>query len=135
MNFNSNKDKFVEGNHYYCLEDEELRGFKNEEKNTNLVGKNASQLILYTKERASRHSKMLGTDKARYMFDELEENYFNSKSKFDTTSLSPELQFMSSLVNQLAQHELKIKELKAATKQLDAKVDHIFEIVALNMTD
>lgn len=86
QNFNNNKDKFVEGKHYYRLEGEELKGFKDRVENFDLVGKNANMLILYTKQGASRHSKMLGTDKAWDMFDELEENYFSPKNKFDTSN-------------------------------------------------
>lgn len=79
QNFNANKSKFVEGIHYFRLTGVELKEFKNEVRNPNLVGKNASSLILYTKRGASRHSKMLGTDRAWDMYDELEENYFNPK--------------------------------------------------------
>lgn len=43
------------------------------------INKFASQLYLWTKLGASRHSKMLGTDKAWDMFDELEENYFSMR--------------------------------------------------------
>lgn len=50
------------------------------------------------------------------------------KQQLDTSNLSPELQFMNSVVNQLASQEL-------ATKQLESKVDSITEIVALNSTD
>ena len=107
-NFNSNKDKFVEGKHYYRLEGEELKEFKDEVRNTNLVGKNASQLILYTKQGASRHSKMLGTEKAWDMFDELEENYFNPKQK------------------QLPTNPMEILELTfAAQKETNERVDAI----------
>ena len=37
--------------------------------------------MLWTRRGASRHSKMLGTDKAWEMFDALEENYFNPRPK------------------------------------------------------
>lgn len=81
VNFNRNKEKFVQGKHFHQLTGEELKKFKDEVTNSNLVGKNASQLILWTKQGASRHSKMLGTDKAWDMFDELEENYFSIKQQ------------------------------------------------------
>lgn len=107
-NFNSNKDKFIEGKHYYRLEGEELKKFKDEVRNTNLVGKNASQLILYTKQGASRHSKMLGTEKAWDMFDELEENYFNPRQQ------------------QLPTNPMEILELTfAAQKETNERVDAI----------
>lgn len=84
-NFNRNKDKFIERKHYYRLEGQELKDFKNRVTDSNLVGKNASVLILWTKRGASRHSKMLGTDRAWNMYDELEENYFNKQLKLPTS--------------------------------------------------
>jgi len=42
---------------------------------------------------------MLGTDKAWDVFDQLEENYFNPKPHLNTSGLSPELQFMQSVVD------------------------------------
>lgn len=77
QNFGYNREKFVEGKHYYFLKGPELKEFKDTVGNSDLVGKNANSLLLYTKQGASRHSKMLGTDQAWDMFDELEENYFN----------------------------------------------------------
>lgn len=128
-NFSNNKDKFIEGKHFYLLEGTELQSFKNSVNNIHsVVGKNARSLILYTKQGASRHSKMLGTDKAWDMFDELEENYFNPKKEIDTSNLSPELQMFNGLFKALASQEL-------ATKQLENKVDNISEIVSLNVTD
>lgn len=127
-NFNRNKEKFIEGKHFITLKGDDLKGFKDSVTNCNLVGKNANQLIIWTKQGASRHSKMLGTDRAWDMYDELEENYFNPKSQIDETNLSPELQFMNSVVKSLAKQELE-------TKRVESKVDSITEIVALNTTD
>lgn len=77
-NFSNNKDKFVEGKHYYLLEGNQLKAFKNQVNNLHLVDKRTSHLYLWTKRGASRHAKMLGTDQAWDVYDELEENYFNS---------------------------------------------------------
>lgn len=81
QNYNNNKDKFEEGKHYYKLKGEELRKFKQycKVENFDLVKSNINTLYLWTKRGASRHCKMLGTDKAWEMFDTLEENYFNPK--------------------------------------------------------
>ncbi|ONN42668.1 ORF6N domain-containing protein [Enterococcus mundtii] len=91
QNFNNNKEKFIEGKHFYRLEGQQLKDFKNRVENFDLVGKNANQLILYTKQGASRHSKMLGTDRAWDMFDELEENYFNPKQQIKIPTTPREL--------------------------------------------
>ncbi|MCI1699438.1 ORF6C domain-containing protein [Liquorilactobacillus nagelii] len=78
QNFANNKNKFVEGTHYFELSGEELKQFKSQVENIDLpINKFASHLILWTKRGASRHSKMLGTDQAWDMYDELEENYFS----------------------------------------------------------
>ena len=50
------------------------------------------------------------------------------KNQLDISNLSPELQLMANLVNNMAKQEL-------AQKQLNDKVDSISEIVALNTTD
>lgn len=84
-NFNRNKDRFIEGKHFYKLEGQELKDFKNRVTDSNLVGKNANTLILWTKRGASRHSKIINTDRAWDMFDELEENYFNKQPKLPTS--------------------------------------------------
>lgn len=76
-NFSRNKDRFTEGKHYILLTGQSLREFKNQAAESDLVSKNTSQLYLWTRRGASRHCKILGTDKAWEQFDYLEENYFD----------------------------------------------------------
>ncbi|WP_430490994.1 ORF6N domain-containing protein [Lactiplantibacillus pentosus] len=78
-NFNANRRKFIKGKHYFHLEGEALKHFKNQTRKTGLVSEHAGSINLWTKRGASRHSKMLGTDQAWDMFDELEESYFSPK--------------------------------------------------------
>lgn len=77
QNFKRNEAKFEEGKHYFLLEGDELKDFKNQVSNSSLVAERTAHLYLWTKRGASRHSKMLGTERAWDMFDELEENYFS----------------------------------------------------------
>ena len=79
QNFNNNKEHFTEGKHFFKLEGDDLKVFKNRVENFDLVGKNANILYLWTKKGAARHCKMLGTEKAWDIFEQLEENYFNAK--------------------------------------------------------
>ena len=58
-------------------------------------------------------------------FNQMEEHI---KEQLDTSNLSPELQFMNSVVQSLAKQEQE-------TKRIENKVDSITEIVALNSTD
>ena len=60
-------------------------------------------------------------------------NAFNAmenhiKQQMDMSNLSPELQLMANLVNNMAKQEL-------AQKQLETKIDNISDIVSLNTTD
>lgn len=82
-NFNDSKAKFEENKHYFKLVGEQLKEFKRVMRNSHdplyEEIKFNSVMYLWTKRGASRHCKMLGTDKAWEMFDTLEENYFNPK--------------------------------------------------------
>lgn len=80
-NYSCNKERFSEGEHFFLIKGDELREFKNRVTDFPLVGKNANQLYLWTRRGASRHCKMLGTDKAWEQFDVLEENYYNPPVK------------------------------------------------------
>lgn len=78
VNFNNNKSKFEEGKHYYLLKGDKLKQFRLQVKNLYLqISPMTRSLYLWTKRGASRHAKMLGTDRAWDVYDELEETYFN----------------------------------------------------------
>jgi hypothetical protein len=80
QNYVYNKDKFEEGKHYYEITGDELAAFKLQVGNSDLqISPMTRHLYLWTKRGASRHSKMLGTDRAWDMYDMLEENYFNPR--------------------------------------------------------
>ncbi|MDR5615688.1 ORF6N domain-containing protein [Arsenophonus sp.] len=76
-NFNRNKDRFVEGKHYFKIEGEELRLFINHSSLRGLVSKHTNALYLWTERGSSRHAKMLETDQAWEWFEALEDSYFN----------------------------------------------------------
>ena len=80
-NFSRNANRFEEGQHYFKLEGDTLREFKMTNPQIAEQSLRAPVMYLWTRRGASRHSKMLGTDKAWEMFDQLEENYFNQQSK------------------------------------------------------
>ena len=80
-NFNNHKDNFWEGVHYYLLKGDELRAFKREVNNIDLVAPNVNQLYLWTERGANRHCKILDTPKAWEQFDNLEETYFMVKEQ------------------------------------------------------
>ncbi|MDB3560378.1 hypothetical protein C4233_07325, partial [Clostridioides difficile] len=82
-NFNNNKDRFIEGKHYFLLQGDDLKNFKGiHTEYENL--KFASKMYLWTERGANRHCKILDTDKAWEQFDNLEETYFKVKQQKPT---------------------------------------------------
>ena len=112
QNFNNNLDHFVEGKHYFKLESEALHSFKNKVENIDLVGKNARILYLWTRRGASRHCKMLGTEKAWEMYDNLEENYFNPPQKKMTAA-----EILSGMAEELVKQERRTARLEMRQEQ------------------
>lgn len=90
MNFNRNKNRFIEGKHYHMLKGDELREFKSKVTNSYSVPKNVNALILWTEKGADRHCKILDTDKAWEQFDNLEETYFRVKEQLTLPKSLPE---------------------------------------------
>ncbi|WP_274369835.1 ORF6N domain-containing protein [Morganella morganii] len=78
-NFARNKDRFVEGKHYFEVKGEELQEIKRLPSLRGVVNKYTIQRIFWTERGASRHAKMLETDQAWDYFELLEETYFNSR--------------------------------------------------------
>lgn len=58
-NFNRNKERYVEGKHYYCLTGDDLKLFKDKVSNCDLVKPNAKILYLWTEKGALLHAKSL----------------------------------------------------------------------------
>lgn len=122
QNFNNNISKFEEGKHYYLLKGTQLKGFKNKVENFDLVGKNANQLYLWTKRGASRHAKMLGTDRAWDVYDELEETYFDQQNNLRMPETPIEIM---AVVGKITQEQDK------AIKKLNTKVTFLEELSGL----
>ena len=76
-NFNRNRERYVEGKHFICLEGDELKVFK-----TNHHFEESSKinkLYLWTQKGAFLHAKSLNTDKAWEVYDHLVDSYFEKK--------------------------------------------------------
>ena len=75
-NFNNNKSRFKEGKHFFLLQGADLKEFKNNIQNLDVVGNRAPKLYLWTEKGALLHAKSLGTDEAWDMYDILVDTYF-----------------------------------------------------------
>lgn len=81
QNFSNNRNRFVEGKHYISFTGDELRRFKNQVENFDLVDGRTSHLYLWTEKGALLHAKSLNTDKAWQVYDYLVDFYFRVKEK------------------------------------------------------
>lgn len=104
-NFKENENRFKEGKHFILLRGEDLKSFKNEPRNSGLVGKNASALYLWTEKGAWLHAKSLNTDKAWEAYELLVDEYYKVIEQPQFSSL--ELALKAAL-----EHEQAIKEIK-----------------------
>lgn len=137
-NFGRNQERFKEGVHYFLLKGQELREFKDYLTDSQLVAKNAPLLYLWTHRGASRHCKILDTEKAWEQFDNLEEAYFNPQPSINMDDLDPDTQLMNLLVRNISKQELEQKRQREEQKrqaekleQLDDRIDAIKEVVSL----
>lgn len=100
-NFNRNKERYVEGKHFVCLDGEELKEFK-----TNHHFDESSRinkLYLWTEKGAFLHAKSLNTDKAWEVYDRLVDTYFEKKPQLPSWTIDDKIQI-------LAQGSIKLEE-------------------------
>lgn len=82
QNHSRNKERFVEGKHFFKIIGEELKNFVGDLKslaNFPAISNKTRSLILWTERGAARHAKMLDTDQAWEVFEQLEDCYFVRK--------------------------------------------------------
>lgn len=106
-NFSRNKERYIEGKHFICLEGEEKRGFINR-RQIDDGSKNARTLYLWTEKGAFLHAKSLNTDKAWEVYDRLVDEYFDKGSRKPMT-IAEQIQLLA-LGNQ--DHEERIEKLE-----------------------
>lgn len=129
-NFHDNKDRFKVGKHYLKLEGDELKQFKNDFRNSELVGKNASVLYLWTEKGAWMHAKSLNTDEAWNAYELLVDDYYNIKQSPQT-----QLEILQASIGQLVEQERRLSEVELRLDQTEKRQEDIKEVLALNPVD
>lgn len=78
QNFKNNRERFIEGKHFFLLSGSNLKEFKNCVENfySVQIGKRTASVTLYTDRGCARHAKSLNTDRAWDMYELLEETFF-----------------------------------------------------------
>ena len=126
-NFNRNRDKYAEGKHFICLKGEELKEFKANGQIDLLP--NVHMLYLWTEKGTFLHAKSLNTDIAWEVYDRLIETYFTVKKELiDKKQLSPQLQLMNMLVENMNRTELEQKRQAEQISRVEQTVGNIKEI-------
>ena len=127
QNFNENKDKFIEGKHYYP---------QNILSEMFQISSMTRTLYLWTKRGAARHAKILTTENAWKVFELLEDNYFDAKEKKAAESSAPsddnftvkeKADYLLKLAKVSPSKEQKIKLVNEAAKLLGVEVEDIID--------
>ena len=126
QNFSNNRVRFIAGKHFFVLEGQDLQIFRLRVENIELqISPKTRHLYLWTKQGAARHSKMLGTERAWDVFDELEESYFNPMR-----NMTPEEFLLYSAQRMVEQ----AKAIKAANARIDKVDERLLEVESKQMT-
>lgn len=132
QNFNNNRDRYIPGKHYYVLEGESLKAFKNSLENFEVVADRASRLYLWTEKGAWMHAKSLNTDRAWEAYEMLVDTYYEIKqAAIDYSELSPELQMFQQLFNCVAKQELRMKQLEEQAAKQEETLSAIKDTIIL----
>lgn len=123
-NYANNRERFEEGKHFVLLDGELLREFKAGLPDD--IGeplKFAPKVMLWTDKGAARHAKMLTTDKAWEVFEEMEERYFTAAAV--PVALTPGEMLLAS-----AQAMIAVEQRQAAVEASVQRIEHQVEELA-----
>lgn len=114
-NYTRNGSRFIEGKHFYKIEGDELKELKSSLSDFEVLSPNARSLMLWTEKGAARHAKILDTEQAWEVFEQLEDCYFHHKdlarnSRFNELMPTTYLEALKALVSSEEQKQLIAKE-------------------------
>lgn len=133
-NFNRNEKRFKEGKHYFLLQGEELKEFMRVSSESGLPP-STSIAYLWTRRGASRHCKILGTDKAWEQFDYLEDNYFDRAEKKEAPPLTIQQQ-VQTIAKGTAELYEKVEKVDSKVDALDKKLqDELMNLPILGVEE
>ena len=126
QNFNNNRVRFIAGKHFFVLEGQDLQTFRLQVENIELqISPKTRHLYLWTERGAARHSKMLGTERAWDVFEQLEDSYFKVAK-----NMTPEEFLLYSAQRMVEQ----AKTIKAANARIDKVDERLLEVESKQMT-
>lgn len=110
-----NAERFTEGKHFFKVEGEHLKDLKKSLTISKILSPNARSIILWTEKGAARHAKILDTEQAWEVFEQLEDCYFHHKDltnngHFNELMPTTYLEALKALVSSEEQKQLIAKE-------------------------
>lgn len=133
-NFNRNKERYVNGKHFYLLQGDELKQLKAKGQIDLLP--NANKLYLWTERGTFLHAKSLNTDKAWEVYDSLVEHYFQSREAKSNQLPSNYKEALLRLVAEIEEKEklqLSNKMKDQQISELKPKAEYFDELVDRNL--
>ena len=125
QNFSNNRVRFIAGKHFFVLEGQDLQTFRLQVENIELqISPKTRHLYLWTERGAARHSKMLGTERAWDVFEQLEDSYFKVAK-----NMTPEEFLLYSAQRMVEQ----AKTIKAANARIDKVDERLLEVESKQM--
>ena len=129
-NFSENQSRFDEGVHYYKLTGEDLKAFKELYKSDDVsqadfvgISQRVSHLTLWTERGARRHAKMLTSDRAWDVYEQMEDAYFRQvEAQNEPTLREPKDPALAAIFRMLLTvDEVKQKVATVETEQASIK--------------
>jgi len=128
VNFNRNKDRFVEGKHYFALTGQEKHDFINSYQ-IDTTWLKAPVFYIWTEKGAWLHAKSLNTDEAWEAYERLVDEYYTVKeAALNLQMLSPQLQALISIELRQKQLEQELNEAKKQVTAVQHRLDNIDRI-------
>ena len=126
QNFSNNRVRFIAGKHFFVLEGQDLQAFRLQVENIELqISPKTRHLYLWTERGAARRSKMLGTERAWDVFEQLEDSYFKVAK-----NMTPE-EFLLYSTQRIVE---QAKAIKAANTRIDKVDERLLEVESKQMT-
>lgn len=120
-NFTRNKDRYIEGKHYFAIKGEELKEFKTDHQFDDQL-KHSPLIYLWTDKGAFLHAKSLNTDQAWDAYSSLVDDYFRKSEQLQKANIpSPAPQEIEDILIMSLQNQ---KEMKKEIAKLKLVVDN-----------
>ena len=114
-NFNHNKERYQEGKHYFLLQGNDLKAFRE----IHDLPNNLNKVYLWTERGAFLHAKSLNTDKAWEVYDSLVEHYFKSREEEKVSLPSDPMEILKLVFQAQTQTNEKVEKQDQRIAELE----------------